>query len=141
LNAAHREFLRSRPVAFVFIAGWDEGLDLLRASAKAVGLDATVFAHLTDKDIPFAFDGVLTDQDPTAVKAFQETAKAVGESLLAFHKKEPAKIRSRALGYGNRAMLLASRLNVPSQTLTCLWMDGKHDNVDWHALIRRRRKE
>jgi HD superfamily phosphohydrolase len=136
----HRAFLRSRPVAFVFVAGWKDGLDRIEASTKELGLNAKVFAHLTDDDIPFAFNGALSDQDPGTLKDFENKCREIGEALLASNEKSLEKRRERALGYGNRAMLLTSRFNVPAQTLTCFWMDGKHDGVEWHALIRRRQK-
>ncbi len=135
-----RAFLRSRPVAFVFVAGWKDGLERVRAAATGLKLDGTVFAHLTDSEIPFAFDGALADHDVDAVRAFETKCREIGSALLASHGKSPDKQRDRALGYGNRAMLLTSRFNVPTQTLTCFWMDGKHDGVDWHALVRRRPK-
>jgi hypothetical protein len=43
--------------------------------------------------------------------------------------------------YGNRAMLLVSGYNVPTQVLTCLWQDGMVDGVHWQSLLRRRKKE
>jgi hypothetical protein len=139
-NEDVRAFLRSRPVAFVFLAGWNDGIDRIRDAAARLGLDATVYAHLTDEKLPFAFGGALQEYSPEIVTRFQDRCRAVGESLLASNGKSVEKQRDRALGYGNRALLLASRLNVPTQTLTCFWMDGEHDGVEWHALIRRRQK-
>ena len=135
-----REFLRSRPVAFVFVAGWKDGLERIREAATKLKLDATVYAHLTDNDLPFAFDGALAGLDPNKVESFRERCKSIGADLLASNGKDETKQAERALGYGGRAMLLASRFNVPTQTLTCIWMGGKHDDVDWHALIKRRAK-
>jgi HD superfamily phosphohydrolase len=136
----HRTVLRSRPVAFVFVAGWQIGLDRLRDAASKLGINAEVFAYLKDEEIPFAFEGALLDQDPVDLSAFETKCRDIGASLLLSNGKSEDKQQTRALGYGNRAMLLTSRFNVPSQTLTCLWMDGKYDGVDWHALIRRRPK-
>jgi hypothetical protein len=135
-----RPFLRSRPVALVFVAGWNTGLDRIRETATTLGLDARVFAHFTDGAIPFAFEGALDDQDPGAVSAFKEKCREIGAALLESNDKSPEKQHQRALGYGNRAMLLTSRVNVPTQALTCFLMDGKYDGVDWHALVRRRPK-
>jgi len=135
-----RAFLRSRPVAFVFIAGWKEGLERIRDAATKLRLDATVYAYLTDNDLAFAFEGALNGIDPEKVEAFRERCRSIGADLLASNGKDETKQAERALGYGGRAMLLASRFNVPTQTLTCLWMGGKHDDVDWHPLIKRRAK-
>jgi hypothetical protein len=135
-----RKFMFSRPVAFVFVAGWKDGLAKIREATNALGLNATVFTFLADEAIPFAFEGALSTQGPCLLDAFKEKCREIGEALLASNKKDIEKQRERALGYGNRAMLLTSRFNVPTQTLTCFWMDGTHDGVDWHALVRRRPK-
>ena len=132
-----RTFLTSRPVAFVFVAGWSTGLERVSKAAEKVGIDATIHAHLHEADLPFAFQ---QNSPSDGVNKFEEACRSIGEALLASNGKPPAKQRERALGYGNRAMLLATRLNVPTQTLTCLWMDGQHDGVDWHALMHRRTK-
>lgn len=134
-----RAFLQSRPVAFVFLAGWQDGLDRLAEAAKQVGIDATVFARIKDNELPFAFP-LEGEPGSEAMKAFKEKCRLVGADLLASLGKSDEKQKQRALGYGNKAMLLATRLNVPTQTLTCIWNDGQHDGVDWHALLRRRPK-
>lgn len=136
---AERKFLRSRPVGFVFVAAWSEGLKRIEDAARKIGLNATVYAGLTDADLPFAFE-VSGATSPDLLKRFQDRCHEVGTALLASQGKSEAKQSSRALGYGNRAMLLATRFNVPTQTLTCFWADGKHDDVEWHALVRRRKK-
>lgn len=139
-NEDSKNFLRSRPVAFVFLAGWDDGLGKIKTATTKLGIEATVYAHLTDKQLPFSFEGALDGLEEAAVERFRDKCRTIGESLLASNGKPTEKQRERALGYGNRAMLLASHLNVPSQTLTCFWMDGKYDGVEWHALMRRRSK-
>jgi HD superfamily phosphohydrolase len=136
-QAREREFLTDRPVGFAFVAGWDDGLTAVQEAASKVGMQATVRAHIPESDIPFAFTSMNRSESSLA---FEKAARKVGEALLASKRKSEEKQSERALGYGNRAMLLATRLNVPTQTLTCIWMDGMHDRVDWHALIRRRGK-
>lgn len=137
---AERAYLRSRPVAFVYIAAWEAGLDRVRDAARALNLDATVFGGIRDAELPFAFEGVLAGHDSKAVEEFQERCRKIGKDLLASTERDEEKQENRALGYGNRAMLLSTHFNVPTQTLTCIWLDGKHEDVDWHALVRRRPK-
>ena len=132
-----RTFLKNRPVGFVFVAGWDDGLARIKEAAEKVGINATVDVFIPESEIPFAFNG---EGRSAASLAFERESQKIGESLLAARGKDEEKQKERALGYGNRAMLLASRLNVPTQTLTSFWMDGTHDGVDWHALIRRKDK-
>jgi hypothetical protein len=90
-------------------------------------------AKLTDDQLPFAFADALQEYEADLVRRFENRCREIGTSLLASRGKSEEKQCERALGYGNRAMLLASRFNVPTQTLTCFWMDGTYDGVEWHA--------
>lgn len=139
-SETERTYLRGRELAFVFVAGWKDGLGRIREATSKLGLSATVYAHLTDDDLPFAFDGALSDHPAEEIAGFRERCQHVGEEILKSASKSAEKIQERSLGYGNRAMLLASGLNVPTQSLLCLWRDGQVDGVDWHALLRRRDK-
>lgn len=139
-SETERTYLRGRELAFVFVAGWEDGLDRIRKATAKLGLSATVYAHLTDNDLPFAFSGALSDHSAEEIAGFQQRCQHIGEEILRSAKKSAEKVQERALGYGNRAMLLASGLNVPTQSLLCLWRDGQVDGVDWHALLRRRDK-
>jgi hypothetical protein len=136
-----QEFLRSRKVAFVFTAGWTNGRDAIERAAQKVGMDARVHVHLTEDDLPFAEDVLNESESREHAPAFLEKVKSVGEALL--EQNEPnwdrKKIASRALGYGNRGMLLFFPYNAPSQTLTCMWAEGEIDGERWDALIRRRK--
>jgi HD superfamily phosphohydrolase len=133
-----RKFLTERKVGFAFVAGWDMGVAAVKEAAAKVGMTATVEVHILESEIPFAFEGI--DRTPTSV-AFERESLKIGKELLVSNGKDAEKQRTRALGYGNRAMLLTTRFNVPTQTLTSFWMDGEHDGVEWHALIRRKNKK
>lgn len=50
------------------------------------------------------------------------------------------KSEKRALGHGNRAMLLVFPYNVPTQTITVIREAGIVDGVAWQPLLRRRKK-
>lgn len=132
-----RKFLTERPVGFAFVAGWDAGVAAVKDAAAKVGMTATVEVHIPESEVPFAFEGVNRSQSSLA---FERESLKIGAALLASKGKDEEKQRTRALGYGNRAMLLTTRFNVPTQTLTSFWMDGEHDGVEWHALIRRKNK-
>lgn len=136
-----RTYLRGREVAFVFVAGWNDGLARIQRATDKLGLTATVYAHLKDDDLPFAFDGVLSNHSEDEISGFRGRCQQIGEQILKSAGKAEDKIKERSLGYGNRAMLLASGLNVPTQTLLCLWKDGTVDGVEWQALLRRRSKQ
>jgi hypothetical protein len=138
-----QDYLRGRPIGFVFTAGWTAGAEIVRAAAQKTRLDAKVYVQLTDAQLPFA-DAVLASDDEVAEHAstFLERAGEVGRQLL--RKNEPSwseeKVDERRLGYGNRGMLLFFPYNAPSQTLTCMWAEGDVDGEHWEPIIRRRKK-
>lgn len=136
-----RKYLRERKLAFVFVAGWDDGLVKIEEAISRLGLDAIVYAFLSGSSIPYAFSEANPIMPAEITSAFEKRCRYYGEELLRSEDRASSKITERALGYGNKAMLLASGLNVPTQTLTCLWKDGTVDGVDWHALLRRRNKK
>ena len=132
--------LRSRPVAFVFVAGWNAGLNRIRDGTEKLGLNASVFAYLMDGDIPFAFEGALSDQDPDALKAFENRCREIGEALLASNGKGAEKPASAHSATATAPCFLPRgsmyrRRRLPASG----WMEST-DGVDWHALIRRRAK-
>lgn len=137
-----QSFLRKNKIAFVFTAAWDIGVETIQRMAGEAGLDAIVYRHIGEADIPFAFES-LKDVDPAITQSFKERCTEIGRSLIQSKQKVPdaEKIASRALGYGNRAMLLASTVNVPTQSLTCVWADGNVDGVVWTPLLPRRKKQ
>jgi HD superfamily phosphohydrolase len=137
-----RDYLRSRKVAFVFVAGWAKGVSAAEQATNQLGLDATVFAYLGEEDIPFAFEGILDSKfEPEIVQSFKERCETIGKALLTSEEASSDKINSRALGYGNRAMLLVSSYNVPTQVLTCLWKSGDIKEFKWKNLLSRRKKK
>lgn len=141
---AVKERLRAVPMAFLFVAGWSDGFANLQAICKALGLAATVHCHLTEEQLPFAEPILLKKFQPDEVARFLDRCRAIGEDLI---RSEPRSqplsdpvVHARALGYGGRAMLLASFVNVPTQTMTAIWLDGTVDGVPWWPLLRRRKK-
>jgi len=143
-----KNFLKSTQIGFCFTAAWDDGIELIRSTAANIGLKATVDRHIAEADIPTlatALAGVPGHQ----VERFLANARRIGRSLLetTLERREGeeddawnAKLDARALGYGNRGMLLASPFNVPTQTFTPLWSRGKADGAAWTPLLQRRKK-
>jgi HD superfamily phosphohydrolase len=141
--------LRRVPVGFVFTAAWDDGLKTISRVAKEAGLNATVYRSIDETGIPFAFDNCLADVDPDVKAKFKEFCSDVGMSLIsAMLDEDPTqkageraqKLEDRRLGYGNRAMLLASPLNIPTQALTAFWGSGVFRGTEWVPLLARRKK-
>jgi HD superfamily phosphohydrolase len=138
-----QSFLRKAKISFVFTAAWDSGVSTIESMAHEVGLDATVYRHIGEAEIPFAFENCLQDVEPSIIASFKQACQEIGTSLIQSSQPVPdaAKAATRSLGYGNRAMLLASAFNVPTQTLTCFWADGNRDGVPWSPLLPRRKKQ
>lgn len=137
--------LKSTKVGFVFTAAWSDGIINLRSITKKLGIDATVFAHIMEEDLPFAFDSSFEGIKPATVESFKARCVEIGRSLaLQMTEKKgknaAKKAEERALGYGNRAMLLTSPFNVPTQTLTAIWGTGIIDGAEWEPLMGRRKK-
>jgi hypothetical protein len=133
------EYLRSRRVGFVFVAGWEAGRQAIVEVSKELGIETVVHIEIEEPRIPFAFG---TEYDPTALVAgsFKEYCDLIGRKLLGSTGVDGEKVNERALGYGGRAMLLISRYNVPTQVLTCLWHEGEVDGAVWTPLLTRRPK-
>lgn len=143
-EATCRQLLATK-VAFLFVAAWDAGMATVDEVAKKIGLDAAVFAHRREGTIPFAEDVLLKAGFGKArVDAFLERCGAIGEELVRNEpRSEPLDegvAKGRFLGYGNRAMLLSTLVNVPTQTLTLIWKSGEVEGNHWEALLPRRKK-
>ena len=138
--------MRSVPVAFLFVAGWQTGLDAIREICPKLSLNASVFALLTDGDLPFAASVLAADEtvSPAHANAFLERCAEIGRQLVLSEPRdrplEDSKLQQRGLGYGNRGMLVVTPFNAPTQTLTALRMDGQVDGMPWMSLFPRRKK-
>ncbi|WP_456798169.1 phosphoribosyltransferase-like protein [Bradyrhizobium sp. USDA 4473] len=106
-----------------------------------IGLKASIYAHLGEDKIPFAFDQPLEGMDAEGTQSFRAKCLDIGRKILLSNGKLEEVANERALGYGNRAMLMLSSYNVPTQVLTCLWREGDYNGAEWYPLLRRRRKE
>ena len=144
LSARQQVELRSRKLAFCFIAGMDGGANTLLSHCTKLSLDARVSVLLEEKDIPRAFDGPSIEfRDFAQKEKFRVFCQDVGTELLRKYggkEREEAWIVERALGYGNRALLLMFPYNTPTQTLTLLWADGLYNGWSWLSLVPRRPK-
>ncbi len=150
LPQAQAEALSSARVAFLYVAGWNNGIDAVQGTCGELGLNATAFASLLDDDLPFARRVLEQDVDltPDVVRNFLERCAEIGRQLVRTETRETPRrepleervVADRALGYGNRGMLLVTPFNTPTHTLTALWMDGQVDDLPWTPLLRRRKK-
>jgi len=140
--------LRMVKVGFVFTAAWDAGIEKVKEITQQLKLQATVFRLLDETQIPFAFE-LLEGVDPRTIASFRAHCVEIGNALLEsqsaaqtspLDQAAASKRAERVLGYGNRAMLLASPFNVPTQSLTAIWAQGKVNGVEWVPLLTRRKK-
>jgi hypothetical protein len=104
---------------------------------------------LGEQDIPFANQQIFAGLPAQQVDDFLARCSEIGKQLIdstAEQKRGETDDQflkrkgNRRLGYGNRAMLLASPFNVPTQTLTMIWASGKVDGTEWLPLMPRRKK-
>lgn len=136
--------MQSSMVAFVFVSGWDAGISAITEMANKVGLKAEVYCHIPESDLPFADKCLRECFSTQEVESFLQRCQEIGIDLLRSEQRaEPLseeKLLERALGYGGKGMLLASFLNVPTQTLTAIWASGKSEGVAWSPLLMRQKK-
>lgn len=142
LSGEIRERLLKTKIAFLFIAAWDVGVSKIRDRLPQLGLDAIVFPYLSDADIPFVKETLLKrGKKQPDVDTFIARCTAIGAEILKSNQVLPEKVEKRKFGYGNQGMLLATLVNVPTQTTTLIWESGRVDGVRWEALLPRRKKK
>jgi deoxynucleoside triphosphate triphosphohydrolase SAMHD1 len=141
-----QEYLRKAKVGFVFTAAWKQGIATLRAVCIELGINAVFYQHIDEDHLPFAFEGSTIELDQVSKDSFKSKCCEVGRAILSEEDRnlmtpeKIEKIENRLLGYGNKAMLLASPFNVPTQTLTVVWAEGVYGGVPWAPLMPRRKK-
>jgi len=134
-----QESLRQRKFAFVFSAGWSEGVDLLQNKINELRLDALIYRGITEDALPTVFN--ITGFKSSSIQSdFLALCKQIGMALMISSGCDSAKIDERCLGYGNKANLVIFPYNTPAQTLTCMWASGQYDCVPWVPLFPRRKK-
>lgn len=137
--------LRKSKIAFLFVAAWSDGIKALQKILVQLDLQAVIYCHIDEKQIPFAKTSLLkAGCGESKIDGFLSRCEEIGAELIRSKPRveplEEAKVLERALGYGRKAMLLASPVNVPTQTLTAIWMEGKVDGTLWKPLLPRRQK-
>jgi hypothetical protein len=143
-----QSFLKQAQIGFVFTAAWNDGIQEIKKTTAKIGLHATVYSHLGEDEIPFLHQA-LAGLPQHQIEAFLERSRYIGMSILeaGTRRREGEsesdwrrRLGNRALGYGNRGMLLASPFNVPTQTFTPLWARGVVNGAAWMPLMPRRKK-
>ncbi|MFC1893068.1 hypothetical protein ACFLYR_03395 [Chloroflexota bacterium] len=134
-----QESLKKKKLAFVFIAGWSDGVKLLEKKAKEFGLDASVHLGMTEDKVSTAFDPAIY-KNPDIQSDFLALCAQIGFELMKSPGNDPERACERCWGYGNRANLLIFTYNTPAQTLTCMWATGKYGGASWTSLFPRRKK-
>ena len=134
------EVLLRQPVAFRYTAGLEEGVRNLHDELRSMGFEdvRAIQTGIPEVELP-TLHTVLSKagKSEQAVEQFRARAREIGRRLL-MAKTEAAD--ARALGYGNRELLVATSYNTPSATLTAVWEQGTVDDWPWFALLPRRKK-
>ncbi len=92
-------------------------------------------------------ESVFKNYTCAEIAEFFDICYLAGKQLYAAknpnHDEE--KISSRILGYGNSAKLFIGQNNIPTCTLTSLWLDGvvciNDKEINWQPLFNRKKKE
>ena len=134
-----QQSLRDKKLAFVFCAGWAQGVEALRNKIKELGLDALVHIGIAESELP-TLSNIQGFKNSATQAAFSELCKQIGRELMIASGCDTAKADERCLGYGNKANLVVFPYNTPAQTLTCMWASGKYGGVSWVPLFPRRKK-
>lgn len=165
LTEPARSRLRRAELLFLFAHGTVEGLFEAEDCIRNHGLNAKVYCldQRSDKvglfgtrddleairrELPDVIgkDSIFRGRQCREVTGFLRVCEAAGEALLRRHKPEWSndKVLNRRLGYGDSAKLYLTEANVPTCTLTCLWLGGRIQvngvDVDWKPLIPRHDK-
>jgi hypothetical protein len=136
-DRARQALVEAANCAFVFTAGLDEGVELLRSKLDEWGLTGIVNRGISKQELPT----IETARSAGDIDGeFVEELRRIGAGILTSRGVDSGVANGRALGYGNLGLLLAFPFNVPSQTVTALWDSGVVDGTEWSPLLPRRRK-
>lgn len=92
-------------------------------------------------------NGLFKGEDSYDVSQFYKNLKEIGLKLLDANEPywDSSKKSKRCLGYGNDARIIITDFNVPTNTITSLWMSGfltyNEKHIEWKELLPRRKKE
>lgn len=142
LSEQSRQRLREIPIVLVFAVG-TEGADKRVANLFADHLDMhNVEVRigkmlLANRKVFSGADAAFQDERRIELREFV-TRK--GTELLEARGKNSADARERCLGYGGAEAMVLFPYNVPTMTVTCLWLGGNEEG-DWLPLIERRRRQ
>jgi len=137
LSPSQQNKLRERPVSFVFASGWTSGAARLKTECS----DLQFFV---ETDIGINEDSVPSIDSVADIPAeFKERCRSIGKQLLqSTNRSWPVqRYEERALGYGNKGLLVTFPFNTPTQTLTCIWSEGAYNGFRWMPLLPRRKKK
>ncbi len=155
--------LRKTRLVFIFYQGMESGRISAKKSLRNARIDGQVSVVNQYDDDSGIFgqrknvdalrfgtlnmsSGIFKGCAVNEVKHFLHVCEKAGDALLRLHHPEwdEDKIRSRLLGYGNSAKLFIGQNNIPTCTLTVLWLSGEicleGNKINWLSLIERRSK-
>ncbi|MDX6374924.1 MAG: deoxynucleoside triphosphate triphosphohydrolase, partial [Nocardioidaceae bacterium] len=138
LPSAQQDALRGRKLAFVYVAGLDEGAPAIRTFLSDSDLDGVAYTHIRQSDLPTlasVFGG------KAQLPAFREFCREAGVRALVDHNGKPRSEewrREHALGYGGHELLFTSMFNTPTASLTALWAGSARNG--WLPIFPRRDK-
>jgi len=163
LSQDQLQTLKNCQLCFMFYYGLNKGLNKAESVIKQFNIDAKVhifekysdergiFGNLNEvetikKGLPLAktSDSIFVNFNEKLVQEFYEIISQAGLELIKLYKPNKANFAERVLGYGNSAKLIIGEYNVPTCTISCLWLGGKitvkGKEIDWQPLLPRMEK-
>jgi deoxynucleoside triphosphate triphosphohydrolase SAMHD1 len=142
LTEETRQRLRATSLYFLFVTGRRRGLlDLIIFAKALIGSDR-IDGHIVSPMDTGCFRpqlNIFVDDEETgrAERVFRDVGRrALGDVAADWGN---TKVNDRLLGYGNFGGLTVFQYNVPSSTLTALWMNADRE-PRWLPLFHRRRR-
>jgi hypothetical protein len=165
LNENQKRKLLNAQIHLFYYKVFDEGNESLEITNKELNLQIKVHRCTGANDTDGAFGdkeeqaqieagvtGVLFTNCSFMGKEYRElqelynTLRRAGEELLRVNEPNWAeqKLKERCLGYGNSCRVIVTEYNVPTITLTALWLGGEisllNKKIKWNELLPREKK-
>jgi HD superfamily phosphohydrolase len=145
LSEDAKERLRGIPITLVYAVGTEGAGEKVRELlAKHCNMNPSLISvHL--ERVLYTADRIFSStesrfQDPKR-NELRNFLKKVGAELLQSEGKNAEKAAGRALGYGGAEAMVVFRHNVPTMTITPLWLRGRLQKGDeWVPLVERNRR-
>lgn len=144
LTPEAKEKFKTIPIYLVYIVG-AENIEtkvrkMLQDNLKIDGKNVHISINKVLLDNKKIFSGSESDYNHEQKALLKNFLLSKGEQLLKSEGKGSNKIETCKLGYANAEAMVFFPYNVPTMTITPLWLSGETDGEIWIPLAERRRR-